>query len=139
MKVILDTCVVSEIQRSQGRQQVRAQVERIADDDLYLSVITIGEIAKGVALLPSGKRKSELQQWMQSLEQHYADRILPINNETAQIWGTVTANAQQAGTIIPMADGLIAATAIQNGMHIMTRNTDHFQATGALVIDPWNK
>ncbi len=139
MNVILDTCVISEIQRPQGNARVREQVDQLADKDLYLSVITIGEIAKGITLLKAGKRKQDLEQWLLSVVQHYGNRILPIDVETTHIWGKITADAQQAGDTLPASDGLIAATAIRHGMHIMTRNTEHFHAAGAFVINPWER
>jgi len=67
----------------------------------------------------------------------YGERALPLDVETARIWGELTARAQKKGVIIPPADGLLAATALQHGLHVMTRNTKHFESSGALVIDPW--
>ena len=139
MKVILDTCVVSELSRSQENQRVRERVDQMADDDLYLSVITIGEIAKGIALLAGGTKKQKLKQWLLSLEHNYSDRILPIESETAHLWGQSTATAQKNGDIVPVCDGLIAATALRYGMAVMTRNSAHFRAAGAQVINPWEK
>lgn len=137
MKVLLDTCVISEIRRPRGSPQVRARVDHLADADLFLSVITIGEIAKGIALLKASKKKQSLEQWLSEVEQHYSTRILPVDSETAGIWGQITAKAQKRGHVIPASDGLIAATAIRHGIHVMTRNTDHFAKAGALLVDPW--
>ena len=137
MKALLDTCVISEIRRAKGNPRVRDRVDQLADDDLFLSVITIGEITKGIALLKAGKKKRDLKQWLLDLEQHYSNRILPIDAETANIWGTITATAQKDGHSIPVSDGLIAATAIQHGLSVMTRNVDHFVTAGALLINPW--
>ncbi|MCH7919095.1 MAG: type II toxin-antitoxin system VapC family toxin [Planctomycetes bacterium] len=137
MKVLLDTCVISEIRRPKGSPQVRARVDQLADADLFLSVITIGEVAKGTALLKAGKKKQSLEQWLSEVEQHYSTRILPVDSETAEIWGQITAKAQKRGHVIPVSEGLIAATAIRHGIHVMTRNTDHFAKAGALLVDPW--
>lgn len=71
------------------------------------------------------------------LEQRFADRILPIDVEVARIWGELTARAQARGGQVAAADGLIAATAIRNGLHVMTRNIRDFEPTGAMLIDPW--
>jgi hypothetical protein len=116
---------------------VRLAVEALDSEDLFVSVISIGEIAKGIALLQETKKKNALRTWMQALETHYADRVLVIDLETSHIWGELTAEAQQAGKIVPVSDGLIAATARRHGLHVMTRNTEHFKAAGVLLLDPW--
>jgi toxin FitB len=134
---LLDTCVLSEIRRPKGHPRVRRAVEALDSEDLFLSVISIGEIAKGIALLKEAKKKDDLRIWMQALETHYADRVLAVDLETSHIWGELTAEAQKAGKIVPASDGLIAATARRHGLHIMTRNTEHFKAAGVLLLDPW--
>ena len=137
MKVLLDTCVVSEIQRPRGNPRVRERVDQLADEDLFLSVITIGEIAKGITLFKAGKKKRNLEQWLLDLEKHYTSQILPIDAETGHIWGKITAEAQKAGEVIPVSEGLIAATAIHHGLHVMTRNVAHFLTVGTLLVNPW--
>jgi toxin FitB len=111
---LLDTCVLSEIRRPKGHPRVRRAVEALDSEDLFLSVISIGEIAKGIALLKEAKKKDDLRIWMQALETHYADRVLAVDLETSHIWGELTAEAQKAGKIVPASDGLIAATARQS-------------------------
>jgi predicted nucleic acid-binding protein len=100
-------------------------------------VISIGELAKGIALLNSSKNKRDLAAWLLALEQSFGDRILSIDAETCHTWGEITAVAQRMGKIVPSADGLIAATAMRNGLHVMTRNTEHFAPTGVLITNPW--
>jgi predicted nucleic acid-binding protein len=135
--VLLDTCVLSELRRPKGHRGVRRAVDALESDNLFVSVISIGEIAKGVALLKEGKTKRDLQVWLQALERYCADRILPIDLETSHTWGELTASAQKAGKIVPASDGLIAATARRHGLHVMTRNTEHFAPTGVLLTNPW--
>jgi predicted nucleic acid-binding protein len=135
MRVLLDTCVLSELRRPKGHPSVRRAVEALEKESLFVSVVTIGEIAKG--LLKEGKNKRELQAWLQDLERYYADRILPVDLETSHTWGELTAAAQRAGKIVPASDGLIAATARRHGVHVMTRNTEHFAPTGVLLLNPW--
>jgi len=137
MKALLDTCVVAELRRPEGHPGVKSAVAEIPDADLYLSVVTLGEIAKGVALLATSKRKKALASWLNGLETKFGDRILTIDVQTARLWGELTARAQKSGIIIPGIDGLLAATALRHGMHVVTRNSRHFEASGALVIDPW--
>jgi len=89
-------------------------------------------------LLPEGHRKQALNIWLSGLTQSFADRIFPIGKETADIWGKLTARAQHQGKTIPVADGLIAATALQHGLSVVTRNTRDFIQTGVFMIDPWS-
>ena len=137
MKILLDTCTLAELRRPDGNPSVKAAVAEVPDADLYLSVLTVGEIVKGVALLAAGQKKRNLATWLVGLESQFGDRILAVDIETARIWGEMTARARKIGVAIPGTDGLLAATALRHGLHIMTRNTRHFEASGALIIDPW--
>lgn len=137
MKVLLDTCVLSELRNPKGNSAVKAAVNQIPDEDLYLSVITIGEITKGISLLANGTKKKALDAWLTGLETIFANRIVPITLETTHMWGSIMARGQKAGVTLPAIDGLIAATALQHGMHVMTRNTRHFEVTGVFLIDPF--
>ena len=137
MRVLLDTCVLSELRQTHGNAGVRQAVEAIDSDDLFVSVLSIGEIVKGITLLKDSVNRRALQGWLQTLERFYADRLLPVDLETSRIWGEITAAAQKAGQTIPASDGLIAATARRHGLHVMTRNVGDFKPTGALLINPW--
>lgn len=139
VRVLIDTCVLSELRRPDAQGPVRARIEELDPEQLFLSVITIGELTKGIHLLMEGRRKQELSSWLIGLEQRFADQILAIDREVASLWGELTARAQANGVQIPASDGLIAATALRHGLHVMTRNTKHFAASGALIIDPWNE
>ena len=139
MKVLLDTCVLSEIRRPKGNPKVIQAVESRDSEDLFISVISIGEIVKGITLLDDRKRKQELQNWVQGLQRYHADRILGIDLETTNIWGEITAIAQKKGKTVSASDCLIAATAIKYGLHVMTRNTEDFEPTGVMLINPWKK
>lgn len=137
MRTLLDTCVLSELQRAECAESVRQAVAAIADQELFLSVITIGEITKGIALLNEGKRKQRLYGWLSTLEQDYQDRILDVTREVVSLWGNISAEAQKQGRIIPVADGLIGATAKHHGLQLITRNVDDFAAIGLTIINPW--
>jgi len=137
VRALLDTCVLSELRKPQADAGVHQAVDEIPDDDLFVSVISIGEIAKGIALLDDSRRKRELQRWLQVLERDYAARILLVDRETAHIWGELTATARKNGKIISASDGLIAATARRHGLHVMTRNVADFESTGTMLINPW--
>ena len=139
MSVLLDTCVVSELRRGDGNLRVREAVNAIPDDDLFLSVLTIGEIIKGITLLEPGKKQQALQEWVRKLQAEFADHILPVDLATCAIWGEVTAQARGRGVTVPAVDGLIAATARRHGLYLMTRNVADFAATGAPVLNPWQE
>jgi predicted nucleic acid-binding protein len=139
MKLLLDTCILAELRDPQRNHLIKQALTPFRDEDLYLSVITIGEIAKGIALLPTSRKKNELLEWLTGLEQHYSERILPIGRDVAFMWGELTVRSKHEGTNISTCDGLLAATALFHGLHFMTRNIRHFQSTGALIIDPGNE
>ncbi len=137
MRVLLDTCVLSELQRPNGSPAVKKAITALADDDIFISALTLGEITKGVALLPHGKKRERLQQWLHGLESLFPQRILPVDIETSQIWGEITASARKDGLTMPAIDGLIAATALRHGLHLMTRNVSDFAPSGVIIINPW--
>ena len=137
MRALLDTCTLSEVRKTEGIPAVKECVSQFRDDDLFISAISMGEIVKGISLLESGKKKKSLTSWLRQLETAFGDRILPVDLETAHIWGELTARAQSKGIVIPDSDGLVAATGLRHGLHVITRNARHFEATGALTIDPW--
>jgi hypothetical protein len=112
-------------------------VEACNDEALFVSVISIGEILKGISLLRDGSRRRALEAWLKTLEHDYGDRLLSIDLETSRLWGELTAAAQKAGRVVHATDGLIAATALRHGLHVMTRNTADFEPTGVLLLNPW--
>ena len=137
MSVLLDTCVLFEARHPQGNPRVRDALGQHRDDELFLSVLTVGELTKGMALLDDGRRKHELMTWIDGLTHRFAKQVLPVDDQIAIIWGEITAAAQANGRIIPAVDGLIAATALRHGLALMTRNVDDFAATGIRLINPW--
>ncbi len=137
MNVLLDTCVLSELRRPERSLAVQEAVRSLADDAKFISVMTIGEIIKGLNLLAEGRKKQELSRWLMATDKEFQDRLLPVDRDVVQIWAEVTARAQKKSIQIPVMDGLIAATAICHGLHVMTRNRRDFAATGVLIIDPW--
>lgn len=136
MKVLLDTCILAELRHPHKSDSIKVTLAPFTDEDLFLSVLTIGEIAKGIAYLPESRKKHNLTYWLNELEHQFSDRILPIDRDIAHMWGELTARAQSDGITVPSSDGLIAATALYHGLHIMTRNVRHFKATGVFIIDP---
>ncbi|MCF6312644.1 MAG: type II toxin-antitoxin system VapC family toxin [Verrucomicrobiales bacterium] len=137
MKYLLDTCVVSEIQRRQGDKGVKARVRSFDVEQVYLSSVTLGEISYGIARLDEGERRRDYELFLETLESDYGDHVLSINGDVAKIWGELTAEAQKKGDNIEMADGLIAATAKFYGLYVVTRNVRHFLPTGVMILNPW--
>jgi predicted nucleic acid-binding protein len=129
--------VLSELRRPAGSSRVAASFAALADDEVFLSVLTIGELRKGIDRLRAGKKKRGLEQWLRQLVAVASDRILPINLETAVLWGELAAKLEKTGRPLPAIDCLIAATAIQHGLHLMTRNVADFEPTGVLLVNPW--
>jgi len=139
VKVLLDTCVVSEIQKPDGNQRVKDAVLRLAPDDVFLSAITVGEVRYGISLLPDGRKRTALEHWFMRLQEEYSDRILPVTVDIARDWGELTAQVRRSGGMLFPADGLIAASALRHGMRVLTRNTRDFAASGVPLIDPWDE
>ena len=137
MRTLLDTCVLSELRRPKGDAGVRKAVEALDSEDLFVSVISIGEITKGISLLRESPNKRSLEDWLATLERHYADRLLTIDLEVSRTWGEITAAVQKTGQTVAAADGLIAATALRHGLRVMTRNIADFEPTGVLLLNPW--
>ncbi len=137
MRVLLDTCVISELWRKGGSGKVRKHVLVLRPDDTYVSVMTVGEITQGIHLLSESKKKRDLQDKLALLESEYQEHILDIEIETIKIWGEILAVSRKKGKSIPVSDGLIAATAKRHGLHIMTRNISDFDGTGTMLINPW--
>ena len=137
MKVLLDTCVLSEVRRPDADANVWAFMDAIPADDLYISVLTVGEITKGIERLPDGKKKVKLTAWIGTLQRVFKNHIVGVDIQTAEIWGRITARSEEIGVQLPAVDGLLVATAIQHDFKIATRNVKHFRQTSAGLLDPW--
>jgi predicted nucleic acid-binding protein len=137
VKLLIDTCVLAELRLTHGSPVVKSFIAGLSPKTLFISVITIGEITKGIALLADGRKKRELNAWLIGLSDQFQDRILPVDQDTAEIWGELTATARRSGHAVPVADGLIAATAQRHGLHVATRNTGDFLKAGAMAVNPW--
>lgn len=139
VKYLLDTNVVSELYKGVDSSPGYTFVDRTDKDDLWLSVITAGEIQKGCSAMPQGRKRMNLQAWLQYLEKTFVERTLPFDVETAHIWGELVARTNARGFNIGVPDTMIAACAIQHGMHVVTRNVKDFEPTGVLLINPWEE
>lgn len=137
MRVLLDTNILAELVKPAGNPAVDAAIEEIPAANVFLSVLTVGEIANGIVLMAPGRKKTYLVNWLAGVEELYGDRILPIDLEIARVWGESSARARKNGIVIPPTDGLIAATALRHGLAVMTRNERDFENCGVRVVNPW--
>lgn len=134
---LLDTNCISELIRSNPDARVLAWMHSAPEDLLYLSVLTLGEIRKGVAGLPQGKRRAQLEGWLElELQARFAGRILSIDTSVADRWGVLSAESKRKGRPLSAIDGLLAATAVQHNLTIVTRNVNDFASAHA-VLTPW--
>jgi predicted nucleic acid-binding protein len=135
---LLDTNCISEVVRPNPEPRVLSWLEGTDERLLYLSVLTLGEIRKGVAGLPRGRRRSRLESWLElELQVRFSGRILPIDAAVADRWGILTLEAKQKGLGIATFDGLLAATALHFNLTLVSRNVNDFASTPVLLLDPW--
>jgi tRNA(fMet)-specific endonuclease VapC len=138
MKYLLDTCVISELVARQPHPGVVEFVDALDPDDVVLSVITIGEITKGIEKLPRSKRKQELLTWLkEDLLIRFDGKLLALDTEVLVAWGMLTARLEASGRTMPAIDSLIAATVLAQQATLVTRNVDDFAGTGVEIINPW--
>ncbi len=137
MSFLVDTCVLSELTKPVADERVLTWFDSLDDADIHLSALSVGEIAKGVARLAAGRRKTGLERWLTGLRRDYAERIMPIDADVTLRWGEIAAASETRGRSLSVIDALIAATALTHGLKVATRNTADFQATGVPLLDPW--
>jgi predicted nucleic acid-binding protein len=135
---LLDTNCISELVRPRPEPRVLKWFDSVDEGVLYLSVLTLGEIRKGLVTLPHGKRRALLERWLEvDLRARFSGRLLPIDASVAQLWGTLAAQAKRTGMSLPVIDGLLAATALHHNLTIVSRNTSDFLNSQVSVMDPW--
>ena len=136
---LLDTNIPSELTKPMPEPRVSAWVDAQDNASLFLSVVSVGELRRGFTVLPQSKRRTQLEQWF---EQHllplFAGRILPITQSVGDRWGVLSGECQLRGTPLNMADGMIAATALEHGLTLVTRNVKDFAGLGVVLLNPWD-
>ncbi len=137
---LLDTNVIAEIARNGGEPEVRDWARRQDEDRLYISVVTLAEYDKGVANLPvDSPARGHIEALVAALEARFAGRVLSVTDEIVRRWGRVSGTVQRAtGTAPPVIDTLLAATAIEHDLCLVTRNVKDVRDSGATVLDPWS-
>ncbi|MBP1739125.1 MAG: putative nucleic acid-binding protein, contains domain [Deltaproteobacteria bacterium] len=140
MNYLLDTNVISELIAKQPNKKVVEWLDGLDPNTVYLSVITIGEIRKGIEKLAPSKRRDRVREWLDGdLLLRFQGRILEITTEVMLIWGELTGRLEKEGRQITAIDSLIAAIALQGNYRLVTRNESDFQHTGVAALNPWRE
>jgi predicted nucleic acid-binding protein len=138
VKHLLDTNVISELVARQPNPQVVQWIDSLDPSSVYLSVITIGELRKGIEKLPDSNRKVTLRDWLNDdLLHRFSGRILVLDIEVMLTWGELVGRLESQGKPLAAMDSLIAALALHHHCSLVTRNEDHFKEAGIAVINPW--
>ena len=134
MSFLVDTCALSELTKPKPSPRVSDWFDAAAPESLFISVLTLGEIRKGIERLGDGRRRARITAWLETeLPGWFENRILPVDAGVADEWGRLAARLRN----LPAIDGLIAATALRRRLAIVTRNESDFAATGVDLLNPW--
>jgi toxin FitB len=138
MAYLLDTCAISEMVAVKPNQNVLDWFEHQPESTLYLSVVTWGEIQKGIYQMPSGKRRLQLETWLFDVLAHtFQGRIINIDERLITTWAKMLAGFKNRGLIRPSLDSLIEATAFQHNLILVTRNEKNFRDSEVSIFNPW--
>ena len=140
MKLLLDTCVISEYLKKNPNQFVIDWIDEQNINDLFISVVSIAEIKKGMFKIQNvqPQRAQKIAQWLLRLEQQFLGRILAVDNEMLMKWAEINGKSEATGKTLAIMDSLLAATAITYSMTVVTRNIDDFKFIAVPVINPWS-
>lgn len=140
MNLLLDTNVLSEVQRPAPDVKVLGWLDAIDEDRTYISVASIAELRRGIALMDDGRRRDTLAAWVANdLPARFAERILPIDRAVAEHWGDLMAQCRRSGVALSVLDGFFAATALANDLTLVTRNVKDFASCGVPLFNPWDE
>ena len=140
MNCLLDTCVISEVVRKRPSPEVVSWLAAQDEDHLFVSVLSLGELHKGVARLADSRRRRTLEAWVGGdLPRRFTGRIIPVDPDIAARWGRISGVAERGGRVIPVIDGLLAATALENGLTLVTRDVSHMEPAGVELFNPWEE
>lgn len=135
--ILLDTNVISETAKPDPEPKVIAFLSR-HEDELFISVVTLAELYRGIALMPPGRRHQALADWANhDLPMRFSGRILSLDEKDAPVWGELMARSRRDGLNLQIMDSLLAASALSRQFAVATRNRRHFEGLGLQLIDPW--
>jgi len=138
MNYLLDTCVISELIKKQPNAKVVQWISDIEETQLFISVLTIGELHKGIEKLPESEKKIELHKWVTyDMKNRFQDKIIDFDLHTATVWGKIQAKSEMSGRKMPAIDSLIAATGLSHDLVVVTRNTIDMESSGVDLLNPW--
>ncbi len=137
MKYLIDTCVVSELIKPNPSKNVLKWISQVEEENLYLSVLTIGELKKGIAKLKESKKKRDLIDWLHQLESRFKNKIIDIDLSVIEIWGRRVGELEKSGKKMPVIDGLIACSALSRNLIVVTRNEHDMTPSRVEVYNPW--
>jgi len=139
MSYLIDTCCISELIKKEPDVNVVNWFSSVEETHLYMSVITLGELRKGVEKLPVSRRRNKLSDWLNDeLTARFKNRIIDITVREINVWGTILAQAELSGRPMPAVDALIASTAKVHNLTLVTRNIRDFEYSGVTLVNPWN-
>ena len=138
MKFLLDTCVISEIIRQKPSRKVIKWIKKEDESNLFISVLTLGELHKGIEKLPESKRKEKFHNWVENdLKERFWNKIIDIDIQVAMMWGKIQGMTERIGRPMPAIDSLIAATGITYHLTVVSRNTSDMKESGVALLNPW--
>ena len=138
MKFLLDTNILSEATKPRPEIRVLEWLDGLGEDRAFISIVSMAEIRRGVALMDSGRKRDALAEWLaRDLPQRFERRVIPVDEPVALAWGDLMGLAKRNGRGLSSMDGLIAATAIAHDLTLATRNTRDFEGFGIRLLDPW--
>lgn len=138
MNVLLDTNVLSEVRRPAPSKKVLAWLDAVDEDRVFISVASIAELRRGIALMDNGRRRTALAIWLANdLPARFAERILPIDHAVAEHWGDLMALSRRSSVALSTMDAFFAATALAKNLTLVTRNVKDFESFGVALFNPW--
>lgn len=140
MNLLLDTNVLSEVQRPLPEPKVLAWLDAVDEDRVFISVASVAELRRGIALMDDGRRRAALADWLANdLPARFAERILPIDQAIAAQLGDLMAQSRRSGVALSVMDGFFAATALVKDLTLVTRNVRDFESFGVPLLNPWDE
>lgn len=135
---LIDTNVISEFAKPEPNRHVKLWFQTADPNSLFVSVITFGEIRLGIENMPIGRRRTDLERWVnEGLPEWFESNLLSVTKPIADRWAQITVQAKTRGSALATTDGLIAATALERGLTLVTRNVKDFEGLGNSIFNPW--